>query len=281
MLSYRHGYHAGNFADVLKHLVQVSILSYQLKKEKPLCYIDTHAGAGLYRVDSPSMQKTGEYRQGISRLLGKRFGVDSLDRYLALIEQYNPDGSLQTYPGSPQLAREMLRATDKLRLFELHSRDSLNLEKLFAGDRRCKVFRDDVLTGLKAILPPPERRGLVLVDPSYEMDTDYFAIPELLEVANTRFTTGVLALWYPVLRREDTERLIRRVVRKAPGEWLRVELCVRPDAQRDGMTGSGMLVLRPPYALQEELAPALPILQSCLQGDAEGSFRLEPLVQPA
>lgn len=281
MLSYRHGYHAGNFADVLKHVVQVSILAYQLKKEKPLCYIDTHAGAGMYTVDSPSMQKTGEYRQGISRLLGQRFGVDSLDHYLALVEQLNPEGVLQRYPGSPQLARELLRTTDKLRLFELHSRDSLNLEKLCAGDRRCKVFRDDVLTGLKAVLPPPERRGLVLIDPSYEMDTDYFAIPALLELANARFPTGVLALWYPVLRRDDTERLVRRVMKKAPGDWLRVELCVRPDAPRDGMTGSGMLVLRPPYALQEQLAPALPILQSNLQTDAGGSFRLEPMSQPA
>lgn len=277
MLSYRHSYHAGNFADVLKHLVQVEILAYQLQKDKSLCYIDTHAGAGLYAIDLPSMQKNAEYRQGISRLFGQRHGVEAIDRYLDIVAQVNPEGVLKQYPGSPWIARLMLRPIDKLRLFELHARDSLALEKAFRDDRRCKVYREDVTQELKSVLPPPERRGLLMVDPSYEVHTDYFAIPALLDMAAKRFTTGVFAVWYPVLQRAETEKLVRRVITKAPGEWLRAELCVRPDANKDGMTGSGMLVLRPPFGLQENLAKALPILQEVLQVKGGGSVLLETL----
>jgi 23S rRNA (adenine2030-N6)-methyltransferase len=137
------------------------------------------------------------------------------------------------------------------------------------------VFRDDVLDNLKALLPPPERRGLLMVDPSYEVEGDYYAIPNLLEMANKRFTTGVFALWYPVLQRAETEKLVRRVVNKVTGEWLRAELCVRPDANRQGMTGSGMLVLRPPFGLQDRLAAALPVLQHVLQVKGGGSVILD------
>ena len=198
MLSYRHSYHAGNFADVLKHIVQVAIIEYLKKKDKPFTVHDTHAGAGSYTIASDHMQKTGEYRDGIARLLDNRTGVGVIDQYVALVKKLNPVGKLTEYPGSPLISASLLREQDRLQCSELHSTDFELLQRRFADDKRVRVEKLDAWQGFKAMLPPQHRRGLVLIDPSYEMEADYLGLLPALQMAMERFSTATYAIWYPV-----------------------------------------------------------------------------------
>ena len=264
MLSYRHSYHAGNFADVLKHIVQVAIIEYLKKKDKPFTVHDTHAGAGSYAIASDHMQKTGEYRDGIARLLDNRTGVGVIDQYVALVKKLNPVGKLTEYPGSPLISASLLREQDRLQCSELHSTDFELLQRRFADDKRVRVEKLDAWQGFKAMLPPQHRRGLVLIDPSYEMEADYLGLLPALQMAMERFSTATYAIWYPVLDRNRTESFIRRFVKAEIPNMLRVECCPRPDASGRGMTGSGMLIINPPYTLAQHMAQAMPVLKNAL-----------------
>ncbi|MCG8439762.1 MAG: 23S rRNA (adenine(2030)-N(6))-methyltransferase RlmJ [Pseudomonadales bacterium] len=264
MLSYRHSYHAGNFADVLKHIVQIAIIEYLKKKDKPFTVHDTHGGAGNYLIDSDHMQKTGEYRDGIERLWDKRTEVGVIDQYVKLVKQLNPVGKLREYPGSPSIAASLLREQDRLQCTELHSTDFELLHKRFAGDKRVRVEKLDAWQGIKAMMPPQHRRGMVLIDPSYELERDYRDVLPALQMAMERWATATYAIWYPVLDRNRTEHFVREFIKAEMPDLLRVELCVRPDASGRGMTGSGMLIINPPYTLAQHMAQAMPLLKEHL-----------------
>ena len=275
MLSYQHAYHAGNHADVLKHVVLLALLAKLAEKEKPLRYIETHAGAGGYDLRSPAARKNREYLGGIGKIWNAGGMPEAVARLVDLVRRYN-DGAttVERYPGSPWLAREMLRPTDSVYLFELHPAENRALEHALGADRRVTVLRVNGLEGCIGLVPPPERRGLVFVDPSYETKDEHSQVVDALHKAHRRFATGTYAIWYPVLERRWVERF-ERAVRGIGIDAVDVyELRVAPDGRGEGLTGSGMIVANPPWRVREELAIALPWLARELGVDGGGSYRI-------
>ena len=277
MLSYRHAFHAGNHADVLKHLVLVQLTRYLGQKDKPFMVIDTHAGAGAYALDSGYAVKLAEYKEGIGRLWGHNDLPPALAEYVDLVRRLNPDRRLQAYPGSPFIALWTMREQDRLRLFELHSNDARLLQENFQdAGRQVIVESGDGFAGLKALLPPPSRRALVLIDPSYEDKQDYERVFHALKDSLTRFSGGTYALWYPQLTRLDAHELPQRLKRLPVKSWLHVALRVStPSKDGFGMHGSGMFVLNPPWTLYVTLAGVMPFLAETLGLDAGAGFTLE------
>lgn len=279
MLSYRHAFHAGNVADVLKHLVLVNTLHYATRKDAPLFYLDTHAGAGLYALDSEEAVKTSEAQAGILALdfdtLTAGLDADSadvLDRYHQLVA---PFLARQQYPGSPLLASSLLRKQDHLHLCERHPADSAILQKHTAFDRRITCEETDGYQRAPALLPSAQKRAVVLIDPSYERDEDYHLVVKLAADIHRRMQGVQLLLWFPVVRRHSVEHMIGSLVNKAPRDLWRFELGIRPDGD-GGMTGSGMLVINPPWTLPSQLKQCLPRLQVQLE-TGKGYVRVERL----
>lgn len=280
MLSYRHAFHAGNHADVLKHFVLAELLAYYRKKEKPWTYIDTHAGAGCYALGGEAAGKTGEFAEGIGRLWGRDDLPAPLADYVALVRQFNPGGRLLFYPGSPALAMSLAREGDHLHLFELHPEDLRALRETFASEpRRVQVRGSDGLAGLNALLPPPSRRAVVLIDPAFELKTDYSRVVEALAGALRRFATGCFVLWYPVLARAESRRLPQQLREIGAGSWLDVRLRVRAPESGPGMSGSGLYVVNPPWVLPERLQAALPWLAGALGVDEGAGFELDYCIE--
>ncbi|GHU20238.1 ribosomal RNA large subunit methyltransferase J [Betaproteobacteria bacterium] len=277
MLSYRHAFHAGNHADVLKHLVLVQLIRYLGQKEKPFWVIDTHAGAGAYDLDAGYAKKLAEYEGGIGRLWERKDLPAPVADYVDLIRRLNPDGRLRKYPGSPLLAWWTLREQDRLRLFELHGSDVRLLRKNFQdAGKRVVVEGSDGFAGLRALLPPPPRRAVVLIDPPYEEKQDYERVIQTLKDALTRFPGGSYAVWYPQLTRLEARELPQRLKRLPVNGWLHASLRVRePASDGFGMHGSGLVVLNPPWTLHDTLAGALPFLVETLREDAGAGFTLE------
>lgn len=277
MLSYRHAFHAGNHADVLKHLIELQLLQYLNQKDKPYWYVDTHAGAGAYALDSGYAAKNAEYETGIARLWDRQDLPAPLADYVQLIRRMNPDGMLRHYPGSPWIAAQATRADDRLRLFELHSSDAPLLEQNMAdAGRRAKVDAADGFAGLKGLLPPPPRRALVLIDPPYEDKKDYARVVSVLDDALRRFATGVYAVWYPQLQRADVARMIEQLKTLPAKGWLHARLTVQaPSPDGFGMHGSGMFVLNPPWTLHATLKDVMPYLVKVLGQDAGASYQLD------
>lgn len=277
MLSYRHAFHAGNHADVLKHLILVQIARYMGEKPAPFWIIDTHAGAGRYALESEHARKLGEWREGIGRLWDTDGLPPAAVDYVEQVKMLNPDGQLRHYPGSPWLARQLLRDGDRLRLYELHSTDGKLLQEAFRGaGRQVTITAGDGFAGLKAILPPPPRRALVLIDPSYETRDDYTAVVKGLQEALKRFATGTYALWYPMLHKLESRQLPARLKALGAASWLHVTLEVRAPA-RDGfgMHGSGMFVINPPWTLEKTLHETLPAIVARLAQDGGARYMLE------
>lgn len=274
MLSYRHAFHAGNHADVLKHLVLVCLLRYLNQKAKPYWYIDTHAGAGVYGLDAGYSTQNAEHEQGIARLWTQTDLPGPLADYVDLIRGLNPSGELKLYPGSPYIAQHLLRREDRMRLFELHPTDIELLGRTFLDKRRVQVTLGDGFAGLKSLLPPAPRRALTLIDPSYEDRGDYAHVVEAMKDSLKRFATGIYAIWYPLLGRADAQRLPERL-RALSSNWLDVRLEVyKPVTGEYGMSGSGLVVINPPWTLESELRACLSVLKDRLaQGTA--SFHLE------
>jgi 23S rRNA (adenine2030-N6)-methyltransferase len=277
MLSYRHAFHAGNHADVLKHLVLVHVLEHLTAKDKPACYIDTHAGAGRYALGSAYAQQNREFESGIGRLWGRDDLPEAVARYVALVAELNEGGPLRSYPGSPWLAQRLLRPGDRLFLFELHPSEIGPLADIFAGDRRTKVLQSDGLEGCIGLLPPKERRGLVLIDPAYEVKTDYQRALDTLLRGHRRFATGTFALWYPVLDRRRTEAMERAVMTSGVPKVQLFELGVGAKSPDRGMDTSGILVVNPPWTLASAMQAALPWLAQALATHGRGHFRVETL----
>jgi len=280
MFSYRHAFHAGSHADVLKHSILVQLVQYLRQKDKPFWYIDTHAGAGLYALQGAWASKTAEYATGIEKLWQRTDLPPILAAYVEQVRRFNPDGALAHYPGSPWLAMEMLGERDRLRLFEWHSSEVEvlhdNLRRRGRADaRRTMVYAADGFAGLKALLPPPPRRGLVLIDPSYEDKQDYRRVMQTVQEGLERFATGCYAVWYPLIQRREAQMLPEKLARLPIKSWLNASLTVGPpDLTGLGLHGSGMFIINPPYTLRRELQPALPWLAKTLGYEGAGSFTL-------
>jgi 23S rRNA (adenine2030-N6)-methyltransferase len=276
MLSYRHGFHAGNHADVLKHLTLVQLIRLLTQKEKALWVVDTHAGAGAYALDSKFAAKQREYADGIGRLWNATGLPEPVADYVAQVRAANPDGRLRVYPGSPQIALSLLRPHDRLRLFELHSTEQKVLAAHFAGvGRRVTVTPGDGFAGVRAVLPPPSRRGLVLIDPSYETRDDYAKVVATVADGLQRFATGCFAVWYPQLQRREAQRLPETLTRMAGADWLHATLSVRaPQDDGFGLHGSGMFVFNPPWKLDAGLKIVLPVLARLLAQDDTAGWTL-------
>jgi len=277
MLSYRHAFHAGNHADVLKHFVEMQLLRYLAQKDKPFWYIDTHAGAGCYELDSGYATQNAEHESGIARLWDRTDMPDALAEYVALVKHINPDGQMKLYPGSPLVALELMREQDKLRLFELHPTDSEILQENFAGyGSQVLMQTADGFGALKALLPPPPRRALVLIDPPYEEKQDYQRVVKALNEGLTRFANGIYAVWYPQLQRADAKQLPEQLKCLPVKSWLHVALTVQaPSSEGFGMHGSGMFILNPPWVLHGVLQEIMPYLAKHLAQDEQSFFTLE------
>jgi 23S rRNA (adenine2030-N6)-methyltransferase len=278
VLSYRHSYHAGNFADVLKHTVMTSILDYLLQKDKAFCYLDTHSGCGAYQLDSAQSLKTGEFNNGIGALWNLQGLPVPVARYLDQVKAFNGEGALLSYPGSPMICNQMRRDEDRMFLFELHSNEFTNMRGNFSGDRSIKMSNTDGLQGLIANMPPKERRGLVLIDPSYEIKTEYDEVVETLIAAHRRFATGTYALWYPVVKRVLITKMERALKASGIRNIQLFELGIETDREERGMTSSGMIVINAPWTLKAEMQQSLPFLADSLGLNGEGSYRIETLV---
>ena len=280
MLSYRHAFHAGNHADVLKHAVVVQLLRYLGQKEKSYWYIDTHAGAGVYALTEGYAAKTAEFETGIARLWNRNDLPAALADYVEQVSAINADGNLRLYPGSPYLAWRLMRPQDRMRLFELHSTEIEVLRHNFRdAGRRAMLYAGDGFEGIKALLPPAPRRALVLIDPSYEDKRDYARAITCLEESLARFATGVYAVWYPQVVRPESQRFPEQLKRLQSTDWLHVSLTVsRPPSDGFGLYGSGMFVLNPPYTLAASVREMLPFLKDVLNEDGEARFEIEARV---
>ena len=276
MLAYRHAFHAGNHADVLKHLVLMLVLGHLNAKPKAYRVVDTHAGAGGYSLEGRYAQKKGEFEQGIARLWMKDDLPSPLAEYVALVRQFNPDGVLAQYPGSPAVAQRLLRPQDQLRAFELHPTEQKILRAAMAGDSRVTTYDCDGFDGLRSQLPPPSRRAAVLIDPSYEGTADYPKVVATLREAMVRFADGIYMVWYPKVSKVEAAELPKRLQALAPGSWLHVRLNVQqPDAKGYGLAGSGMFVLNPPHSLHRPLEQVLPYLVEVLGQYAGANFAID------
>ncbi|MGL5949172.1 MAG: 23S rRNA (adenine(2030)-N(6))-methyltransferase RlmJ [Aeromonas sp.] len=277
MLSYRHAFHAGNHADVLKHGVQALIIQALKKKDKPFCVIDTHAGGGLYDLSGEWSQKRAEYQDGIARLWDDMAAWPDLAAYLDVVREMNPTEALTFYPGSPELSRRLLRPQDKLTLMELHNNEVEDLRDNMGFDARVAVHHRNGFEGLIALTPPTPRRGLVLIDPPYELKEDYFAVVETLKQAQKRWATGIYALWYPILgQNADRSRdMLKAIARENFGNVLVAELEVAAQPDDWGMNGSGMLIISPPWQLDSQIEAFLAPLCAKLAQGAGAAYRVE------
>ncbi|MCG8709591.1 23S rRNA (adenine(2030)-N(6))-methyltransferase RlmJ [Brenneria sp. 4F2] len=278
MLSYRHSFHAGNHADVVKHTVQSLIITALKEKEKPFLYLDTHAGAGRYQLSGEHAERTGEYLDGIAKIWQRDDIPAELEPYMQAVRTYNHNAQLRYYPGSPLIARQLLREQDKLHLTELHPSDFPLLRNEFQKDARAKVLREDGYQQLKSQLPPLSRRGFVLIDPPYELKTDYQAVVKGIHEGYRRFATGVYALWYPVVLRQQIKRLLKDLDATGIRNILQIELAVLPDSDRHGMTASGMVVINPPWKLKAQMESVLPWLHQALVPAGTGHISVEQIV---
>lgn len=273
MLSYRHSFHAGNFADLLKHIVLVEILDHLIQKETPFEYIDTHSGAGLYKLKSADSQKLQEYSNGIGKLESKDF--PELARYFEVIRSFNESNTLDYYPGSPCIANYFLRPQDRAWLFELHPKDYELLRDTMSKRKAVKVHCQDGFDGLKAILPPTSRRGLVLIDPSYEVKSDYDLVVKHVVNAYKQFSHGIYAIWYPVVDRRTIDKLKTKIVKSGIKNIQRFELGLSADTVERGMTASGMIVINPPWKLFDKMLSVLPKLAQKLGEENSHFFKCE------
>ncbi|ELV8555291.1 23S rRNA (adenine(2030)-N(6))-methyltransferase RlmJ [Vibrio fluvialis] len=277
MLSYRHSFHAGNHADVVKHIVQSLILSALQQKDKPFVYHDTHSGVGRYDLTHEWSEKTGEYKQGIARLWQQTEVPEDIHSYLDAIKALNDDGELRYYPGSPRVARAHLRSHDRMVLTELHPSDYPLLEQEFHRDRQVAIFKEDGFARLKGSLPPKERRGLVLIDPPYELAKEYRDVVQAIAQSYKRWATGIYAIWYPVVNRCDIDDMIEGLQGLGIRNILQIELGVSPDTNERGMTASGMIVINPPWKLESQMQSILPFLKEAI-APATGHYKVEWIV---
>jgi len=272
LLSYQHGYHAGNAADVHKHLALVLLLDSLKRKDKPFCFIDAHAGRGRYDLEGEQARKTGEAANGVLKLAAAAGLPRPVRALLDLVARCNSPGTLRYYPGTPLLAQMLLREHDRAVLLELHPQEVAALKLTVGNDRRISIHARDCHEGLPALLPPAERRGLVLLDPSYEVKNEYESVVDLLERSLARWASGIYVLWFPLLPDERHQRLLRRLRQLALPKTLVSEFLFARAAV--GLQGSGIVVVNYPWQFDDELAAAMPAVVTALAGSAAGEHRL-------
>ncbi len=274
-MNYRHAYHAGNFADVVKHVVLARIIEYLKRKDAAFRVIDTHAGIGLYDLASEEADKTQEWRSGIGRLFGQNFPPDVgalLQPYLDAVGLPQAGNDLAEYPGSPLIARRLMRAQDRLFAIELHPEDAARLRDLFAGDIQVRVLELDGWLSLGAHLPPKEKRGLVLIDPPFEEPGEFDRMADGLATAHRRWPGGVYALWYPIKDRSAVEAFRRRLAETGIPKILDIHFDIRAPSSELRLDGCGMVVVNPPFTLEAEMSALLPVLSRLLSDGAGAKF---------
>jgi 23S rRNA (adenine2030-N6)-methyltransferase len=277
-MNYRHAYHAGNFADVVKHVVLSRLVEYLKQKDKAFRVIDTHAGIGRYDLSSTEAQKTGEWQGGISRLFDSALDAPAaalLAPYLEAVRSLNSEGGLKKYPGSPLIARHLMRKQDRLSAIELHRQDAAKLRALFAGDFQTRVIELDGWLALRAHLPPKEKRGLVLVDPPFEEECEFDRLVDGLRKAHKRWPGGIYALWYPVKDRKAVIAFRKALVQSGVPKLLDIGFEIRPPSAEPSLDGSGMVVVNPPFTLERELRSLLPALHKLLVVGKPAHWTLE------
>ncbi|RJE77995.1 23S rRNA (adenine(2030)-N(6))-methyltransferase RlmJ [Pseudoalteromonas sp. MSK9-3] len=276
MLSYRHSFHAGNPADIIKHLVLANVLEYMTRKDKPLDYIDTHSGAGFFELSSSDAQKTQEYLDGIAKLWHYSGDNDAIKAFVDLVKSFNDD-ALAFYPGSPKVAEQFLRRQDKGWFFELHPKDSELLTDNLAHKKSLRVRSEDGFKGLLGLVPPSSRRACVLMDPPYEIKTDYQQAAKMIIKAYKKFNSGTYMIWYPVVDRARIDLLEQTLVESGVRNVQLFELATSADTQEHGMTASGMIVINAPWTLKATMDSVLPEFVEMLS-DETGFYRSEQLV---
>lgn len=274
MLSYRHIYHAGNHADILKHITMSQICRHFIKKDSPFFYLDTHAGIGQYELNSEQAQKNKEYHSGISRLFSESAVPEAVEGLLEIVRDMNPTDQLEYYPGSPKVVDYYTRQKDKLHLCELHPNDYPLLAALFPLKRKANVVKENGFAAVKAMLPPPQKRGFVLMDPPYEVKKDYQFVVKSLEEGYKRFPQGTFAIWYPVLGRQQADHLLKSVKATNIRNILLLELNVRDTEKERGMAGSGMIIVNPPWTLEQDAREFMPFLSKTLAEDQEANYQI-------
>lgn len=283
-MNYDHAYHAGNFADVVKHALVVRIVEYLKRKDKPFRVIDTHAGSGLYDLSGERAQKTGEWRTGIGRLIAADLSDPArllLAPYLDCISDLNPGGGIKFYPGSPVLVRRLLRGRDRLTAIELHPDAAFELKNRFAGDFATRAIELDGWLALGAHVPPKEKRGFVLVDPPFEIDDEFGRILDGLRKAHQRWPGGIYAFWYPVKDRDEIERFRQDLAGLGIPRILDATLTIRAPLHYPRLDGTGMVIVNPPYVIKEELNVLLPVLSEVLAEDAGAGWTVKWLAGEA
>jgi 23S rRNA (adenine2030-N6)-methyltransferase len=276
-MNYRHAFHAGNFADVHKHVVLSRVIAHLQRKPTPIRIIDTHAGAGLTDLTGPEASQTGEWHDGIERLRAAAFSADVralLRPYLDAVARFNPVGRLVAYPGSPLLATTWLRSRDRLLACELQPDVAQSLAQNLKGETRATAVSIDGFTALAAFLPPKERRGVVLIDPPFEVPGEFARLADGLLKAHRKWPTGIYLLWYPIKEPNQTKAFAAKIVRLKVPKILRAELKITGASDQDQLLGSGLLIVNPPWTLESELKNLLPALTLALRRDAGGRFNL-------
>jgi 23S rRNA (adenine2030-N6)-methyltransferase len=277
-LNYRHAFHAGNFADVMKHLILSRLIVYLQNKEAAFRVIDTHAGIGRYDLTSDAARRSPEWQEGIQRLFDKGLPLVATELaapYVEAVRSFNRGNALTTYPGSPLLVRKLLRPQDRLEALELHPDDAATLAAEFAGDFQVRVIHLDGWLALNAHLPPKERRGLVLVDPPFEEKGEFERLVDGLVKAHRKFATGLYALWYPLKDQRGVNTFVSALKDTGIPRILRVELSVRPAMMPPRLFGSGLILVNPPFTLESELRVLMPALTKLLGEDGYGRHRIE------
>jgi 23S rRNA (adenine2030-N6)-methyltransferase len=269
-VNYRHAYHAGNFADVHKHIVLLALLEHLHKKPKPFFLLDTHAGRGLYDLRSEEAQRGGEWHHGIGRIRAIDPPLQSLDAYLKIVGSTG-----NTYPGSPLIAAEMLRENDRAVFVEKEPSEAAVLKEILSRRKHISVLEGDGYAALKAHLPPKENRGLVLIDPPYENDSEFADVARALQMALTRWPNGIYCAWYPIKPGHAEHRMQRSLIEAGIKKILLLELNILPPDSPLGLNGSGLLIVNPPYQLDEQMRALLPQLHRALVPDNTGNTRVQ------
>ena len=277
-MNYRHAFHAGSFADVLKHVVLVRTILHLLKKDTPFRVIETHAGAGRYDLSSDKAARTGEWRGGIGLLAERPLTGEAaalIEPYLSLVRAANSGETLKIYPGSPLIARTLLRSQDRMIFCELNPEERAALVKNTGRDRRAKAVAIDGWAGLKAYVPPKERRGLVLIDPPFEDANEFARLEAGLKEAHSRWATGILLAWYPIKEPRETQAFARRLSRSGIAKILRIELAVAAHRPGERLAGCGMIAVNPPWNLEHEMSVVFPQLAKSLARQGSGNYRID------